>query len=508
MADPIQAAVDTAGLGSIDADLAGLRKYRGDLGERAGKISEQELASGQRTQELVEKKMGETAPAREAVAKRIKEAPAGTVKEEPIPKYERPQMDPEDLKKTFGMLMVASMLVGAASRNPYNNVMTAMTGALNGFQAGDRQRVEESLKIYDKNVAQIKATNEQKRREVDDAWKKYKNDVLGLQTELELIAQKYDDPLTLEAARSKSLSVMQKTIDSNIRSTDQTIDRLERMKMQFQQHKEDRDQRAAIAKMHHEDAVKAREDKKGGDVPQDMIDFYAKMAVAGDWSWRTGLGRGARGSNIIAAVDARVPSLAAEMGLTPADVGTNKAKIASLGNAIRDRQKAAAAAEQFVNNFKSQTELVDKYLKPGVGGATPVFNKWIQAGRRSIAGDPDVTNFDTVIRGLAREHQRIVTGATASTAQMHVAAQETADQLLNYSMTEAQVRGQLKVMREEAENFARAANGEVDDLQRRYRESFPGAGRPAIGGGAASSAAAPSPEIAALLKKYGGSTPQ
>src|SRR5258708_8172935 len=157
----------------------------------------------------------------------VGERRSSDVGEVPIPKYVKPQMDHEDLKATFGAIMVASTLVGVATRGPYSGIMGAMTGAIDGFVKRDDQMVEQSMKVYDTSLKAIKEQNDQKRRAVEDAWKKYSNDLIGLKTEVELIAAKYDDPLALQAARSKSLSETQKLIDANVRSIDMAIQRLE-----------------------------------------------------------------------------------------------------------------------------------------------------------------------------------------------------------------------------------------------------------------------------------------
>jgi hypothetical protein len=124
-------------------------------------------------------------------------------------------------------MMVASALMGVVGRSPFTSTMTAMTGVMDGFTKADDKLVAESLKTFDTNLQVIKERNNQKRRAVEDAWKKYSNDLQGLKMELELIASKYDDPLALQASRSKSLTEMQKLIDANVRSIDSAIARME-----------------------------------------------------------------------------------------------------------------------------------------------------------------------------------------------------------------------------------------------------------------------------------------
>jgi len=195
-----------------------------------------------------------------------------------------------------------------------------------------------------------------------------------------------------------------------------------------------------------------------------VVDFYAQQSIAGDNSWQVGLARGKAGQQLVAAVKDRIPTMAAELGLSPQEVGSNKAANVALTAALRDRTKFVAAGQQFVRNMTSQIDLVEKYMDKGTATGVPVFNKWIQAGRKGVAGDPDVTALDTAVRGLAREHQRIVTGVT-SNAQLHVAAQETADKILNIDQSPAQMKASLKVMREEADNAIKAGQDEAAALK-------------------------------------------
>ena len=110
--------------------------------------------------------------------------------------------------------------------------------------------------------------------------------------------------------------------------------------------------------------------------------------------------------------------------------------------------------------------------------STPVFNRWIQAGRKAVAGDGDVTALDTALVGLGREHQRIVTGVT-SNAQLQQGAADTADRLVNIDMNAEMIRNDLKVMKEEAKNAGDAGREERANLQYQLNHMLPE--RPGIG---------------------------
>lgn len=151
-----------------------------------------------------------------------------------------------------------------------------------------------------------------------------------------------------------------------------------------------------------------------------------------------------------------------------ADIAEKRAAFKSDASSLAQRQKFVDTGTQFVKNFQAQADLVDKYMTKGAAGGVPALNKWIQGGRKAVAGDPDVTALDTAIRGMAREHQRIVTGVT-SNAQLHASAQETADKLLNVDQAPAQMRATIKVMREEADNAVKSGRDEIADIRSRMK---------------------------------------
>lgn len=276
--------------------------------------------------------------------------------------------------------------------------------------------------------------------------------------------QKHDLAVTAEERKAEELEAKKKKMESS-------EDRLNRkLDLQFGPEGTERKKvDAAVARSKaYADHVRAADKEGTKVVPPETVDFYAKQSLAGDNSWQVGLARGQSGRALISAVKDRIPAMAGEMSMTPQDVSTNKATREATNKALTDRTKYVAAATQFISNFQKQADLVEKYLEPGLAGGVPAFNRWIQAGRTALAGDPDVTNLDTVLRGIAREHQRIVTGV-ASNAQLHVSSQEIADKQVNSLQSPEQVRGQLKVFREEAENALQSGEEMVSLLKETLR---------------------------------------
>jgi len=176
-----------------------------------------------------------------------------------------------------------------------------------------------------------------------------------------------------------------------------------------------------------------------------------------------------------AKVVARAVQQNKEAGINSSDVPFIRAEFQATSKALNDRTKFLATLSQFTKNFDLQMNIVEKYTDTGAVNLNKALNKWVQNGRTALANDPgDVVNLDVAIRGAAREHQRIVTGVT-SNAQLHVAAQQTADELLNKAQTPAAIRRTLSVMREETKNAIASGRSEVAELGSTLRKIGEGA---------------------------------
>ena len=232
---------------------------------------------------------------------------------------------------------------------------------------------------------------------------------------------------------------------------------------------------------------------------QDVLDFYAQMDMMGMRDWRVGL-RTKEGGQLIAAVDKYLPQYAKSLGLGPQDVGTAKAEYAAAAKAFADRTKYSAAVEQLQGFVDKQSNLVLQYLDKGTAGGVPVFNAWIQAGRKAM-GDPDVDRFHLTLQGHAREHQRVLT-SPLSNAQLSVSAQKTGDELLNLAKTPEQIRALIGVIKQETANARQQSDKTLDDMRARMRNINAGTVPRAAGLGGTAPAANVSDADNALINKY------
>jgi len=431
-----------------------------DLFAQQGKIeAEREQMRG----DLEKQREAEQAPLRDSASKAsdaLSAEIAKPIERVPMPENKAQHVDPKVMSDNATALMALGAFFGLVSRQPFTTSLKNMTAAMEGVQKGDEDQFNRAFDEYKQNTEiALKKNNElmKERKEIIDD----KNlDLTSKVQALHLLDIKYDSQLKMQNA---PFTQRMKALDGQIRAAQQveaahqkTLDQLEIEQRRFE------DRKLLKAMTSGGTGVPA------GGIPKTTIDYYAAQSLAGDNSWQVGLARGRVGQALIAAVKDRIPQMAAERGMTPQDASTNKAARDATNVALKQRTAALAAVSQFIKQFDSQLSLVDKYLDKGAADGTPIINKWIQAGRKSVVGDPDVSAFDTAIRGAAREHQRIVTGVT-SNAQLHVSAQQTADDLLNKDMTADQIKSTMAVMKEEANNAVDAGKSEVEVLKETAR---------------------------------------
>lgn len=426
---------------------------RAKKGDEMATSAEAELkASQQREAQARAAQQAALQPEREKLKAALQQ-PAPAAPEFPaLPNAPKPiSINPQEFQETVSLITALAAISGALTRAPLTAALNAFSQGVKGYVQGKTQLFDESIKSFNEEVVKARTENEATWRKYEAARQKYKDNIQALQNEMSIIAAESQNPIDMQLAaqgRINDLYKLRMSANEKMAKVEGDVARLVEQKKAHDQA--------------HADRMAAQ--GMTGLYPPETVDYYAQRQMNGDTSWRVGISRQPMGAALILAVDKRIPELSKAAGSTPTADMAAKASRDALSKALTDRTKFVAASNQFVTNFEKQADLVEKYMKPGLAGATPIFNKWIQAGRKQVAGDADVSELDAAIRGLAREHQRIVTGVT-SNAQLHASAQETADQLLNVAQTPEQVEGVLRVMRQEARNARQAGVDEVEALK-------------------------------------------
>ena len=179
----------------------------------------------------------------------------------------------------------------------------------------------------------------------------------------------------------------------------------------------------------------------------------------------------------------------------------------------KDQAKALNTAVQRTAGVKTLQELLAKFGEVLIEARSkvdstgvPVFNRWLQAGMRSMAGDPDVSALDTAVNAVTRTYAQLLSGGYTSTAMPHVSSADDAKKTLAGYMENGQIGAVVRQMGVEA-----SADQEIQT--RRQRELWdemaaplgpPGGGGPGGGaGGGAQPSAAPSKNADDYLRKLG-----
>jgi hypothetical protein len=422
-------------------------------------------------------------------------------------------MDPKELDETFGILMAASMMVGVASRTPYNNVMTAMTGAMDGFMKRDDLIVAESLKEFDRNLASIRERNDALKRDMEANWKKNANDMQAYKLERDLIMARHDRILGVAAGTTKSLSEQVKQDENELKAVDTALNRAESLKqhaetahetMRHHQQVEAHDRQVSEERKvadeetarHHKaledqskENLKFRQDTHtkaavGGDEivwSKAEVDFFALAAIQGNWKWKTGMGRTKSGSENIQRVEARMPGLAVELKISPAQMGTIEAVAKAQDASLKQLTVRSGALEQSSKKIDKDISTMDRFLESGTAGSVKLVNQPINKIREAFSS-PELSELTLAAQIVGTEYERMINGGLLSAAQLHEGAREDAHRLLNADMTPEQMRRIVKLMRSEIDNQRSAFTEQIKetvekrvDVLNTVREASPGA---------------------------------
>jgi hypothetical protein len=195
-----------------------------------------------------------------------------------------------------------------------------------------------------------------------------------------------------------------------------------------------------------------------------------------DGTLPTNIGRGMQGAKQSTEIRNRAAALAKEMNMSPDEIRmaqlTNKTQVQAIGQLAKARAQILQFEKTARYNADQALVTSEKVDRTGV----PVINRWLQAGRSEIAGDPDTKVFHAAMETFISEYARVMSGGYGA-AQTFEGAQLRAHQLLNTSATKDQVRkviGQLKI---EMGNRVKALDDQMGEERRRLRS---GIGKPQL----------------------------
>lgn len=183
--------------------------------------------------------------------------------------------------------------------------------------------------------------------------------------------------------------------------------------------------------------------------PESVINAATRYNM--DGTLPPNLGRGTQGPRQTAQILNEAARQAAARGDTPEAQRiaqlANKSSAAALTKLSTQEAAVGAFEKNFTKNADIAEELSAKVDRTGV----PLLNKWINAGKRSVQGDPELSAFDASVKATVNEYAKIVGGGSggAATAQGEISKIEG---LLSAAQTKEQVSSVLSLMRRETAN--------------------------------------------------------
>lgn len=170
-----------------------------------------------------------------------------------------------------------------------------------------------------------------------------------------------------------------------------------------------------------------------------------------DGTLPTNLGRGTQGAVNTAAILNRAAEQQKEAGNTPEAARVNqlanKASTMALGQLVKQKNLILAFENTAMKNADlvlSESEKVDRL-------GSPVIDRWILAGKKSVAGDPSVARLDLAVRTFVNEYARVTTSVTGGGITSDTARKEI-DSLLQSAHTKDQVRQVIDLAKTEMLN--------------------------------------------------------
>jgi hypothetical protein len=192
-------------------------------------------------------------------------------------------------------------------------------------------------------------------------------------------------------------------------------------------------------------------------------DVQAGWRYLQDGTLPPNMGRGIQGTAQATKIRNIAAQLAQQQGINPEDVRTGQYAFKGSGSALGNIQKREAMIGTNEKNFNYNADQVLQLSKKVDRTGTPIINSWINAGRRSVQGNPELSAFDTAVKTTVNEFAQIVSGTTSGASTEGEKAK--AEALLNAQQTPEQILAVINQMRTETQNRMKSFRDQKTELR-------------------------------------------
>lgn len=162
-------------------------------------------------------------------------------------------------------------------------------------------------------------------------------------------------------------------------------------------------------------------------------------------------GRGKQASAVRLAQIKAAEQKQQQLGMSVGDLMQYRALNKGVQNAINKLHTQGATILAFENTAMKNADLAIKASQNVGRTGSPIFNQWILAGRRAVAGDPAVSAFDAALRTYANEYAKVATSATGGGVTSDTARAEI-DSIINTAQSPQQLMAAINQTKMDMEN--------------------------------------------------------
>jgi hypothetical protein len=298
--------------------------------------------------------------------------------ERPLPKHPQlreappaPQVDTESAQSWIMASMLIGALAGAFTRNHVTNALGAMQGALDGYAAGNQQKFNNDMKVWQTENQRAIEANENALTSYREIMEDRKLTIEQKSIELQIAAQQHKDEAMATAARAKNELTIAQLYDKQA----QAQEKLKSDGAKIAERRDEFQQRQALAQM------------RALGIDPNKADSYIDAIGRGDLPAVTG----ARGAAIMELVTQRYPDY---------DATKFRAKAAAATAEARTTATAGANIDIVMRGAGPVIERAAQAAAKVPATAFPYINKVIQSAAEA-SGDPAIRNFQLANMELA-----------------------------------------------------------------------------------------------------------
>lgn len=423
---------------------------------------------------------------------------AGSVLSSPRPAQPQLQAAPKspDLQKEQGQsaknfavaAVLVSGLMGAVSRQHVTTALTAFGSAIKGLKEGQTQAATQAHSEWKDAADEVTANNDSMIKEYQAAMSDRKASLDEQMARIQMIATKYHDPITAQAAGAKNYLLLGQLQERMKEAQDKWIEAQNKLDQQWKEFKDKQKQQLAT-----QDMV-LNED--GSITPTPLDPSVGGQVATGQPLTQVIPGYGAAvAKRRERAREAGIQQIMNENpGMSPQQAGAEMSNRANMylasrrseGQLMTQLGATRAALPQVEFNLAQAKKAMDQL---GPTSALPVLNA-IARGEERWTGDPAYSSLFFYMTAATTETARIMSGGVGSVAQLHEGAREEAKKWMDVNWT---TPGQFDRLR--ADITAEAQN-RVQNYTDAIAAQKVNAAQPAPGG-AAAPAAAPAAKVPA-----------